>query len=146
MATYQFIKLDTSSDLYPKVVQLRQDLLRTPLGMTFSAEDLEIDQEEWIFALLNDDKPVACLQIRPLSDTLVKLRQMAVDTNYQKQGLGRLLIQKVEGYLKNNGIKNVELHARKNAKEFYLKLGYQILSDEFIEVGIPHYKMGKNLL
>jgi predicted GNAT family N-acyltransferase len=44
-----------------------------------------------------------------------------------------------------NGIHYIELHARKSVVNFYIKLGYSMIVEEFIEVGIPHYKMFKKL-
>ena len=43
------------------------------------------------------------------------------------------------------GIKKIEFHARKTAVKFYQKLGYHLEGEEFLEVGIPHFKMEKNL-
>jgi predicted GNAT family N-acyltransferase len=37
------------------------------------------------------------------------------------------------------------MHARESAVGFYEKLGYQINSDVFNEVNIPHYVMEKRL-
>jgi predicted GNAT family N-acyltransferase len=37
------------------------------------------------------------------------------------------------------------MHARKNAIGFYEKMGYQVTSEEFLEVTIPHVVMEKKL-
>ena len=39
----------------------------------------------------------------------------------------------------------MSLHARENVHKFYFKLGYRIEGDLFEEVGIPHYKMVKDI-
>jgi len=39
----------------------------------------------------------------------------------------------------------IELHARKTAVGFYLKMNYQIEPDIFTEVGLLHYRMYKSL-
>jgi len=44
-----------------------------------------------------------------------------------------------------NNFKTMILTARKTAVDFYKKVGYKVVSDEFIEITIPHYKMEKNL-
>jgi hypothetical protein len=41
------------------------------------------------------------------------------------------------------GYKRVYLHARVVAVDFYLKLGYELFGEEFIEVNIPHRHMQK---
>jgi predicted GNAT family N-acyltransferase len=36
-------------------------------------------------------------------------------------------------------------HARESALQFYSKLDYQVLCERFIEVGIPHFEISKEL-
>lgn len=43
------------------------------------------------------------------------------------------------------GAKEIRLDAQKTAEGFYRKLGYDAVSDYFIEAGIPHVKMRKVL-
>ena len=145
MPDYIFQPITFASTDYSKVVQLRSLVLRQPLGLHFTSNDLKWDQHELIFALMLKNSPIACVQIRPLSKTLVKLRQMAVNPAYQRQGLGKKLIQKVEVYLQTQGVRHIELNARKTALKFYQKLGYKITSDEFSEIGLPHFKMMKKI-
>ncbi len=145
MPDYIFQPITFASTDYSKVVQLRALVLRQPLGLQFTTHDLKSDQHELIFALMLKNSPIACVQIRPLSKTLVKLRQMAVNPAYQRQGLGKKLIQKVEVYLQTQGVRHIELNARKTALKFYQKLGYKITSDEFFEIGLPHFKMMKKI-
>jgi len=145
MPHFIFQRIDYASADYSKVVQLRSLVLRQPLGLRFSINDLKPDQHELIFALMLENKPVACVQIKPLSKTQVKLRQMAINPDFQRRGLGKMLIQKVEAYLQTQGFRNIELNARKTALEFYQKSGYKIASDEFFEIGLPHFKMIKKI-
>ena len=70
---------------------------------------------------------------------------MAVSATRQKQGLGRELITRVEAVLVKRGYARIVLHARDVAMGFYEKSGYRFTSDEFLEVGIPHYRMEKAL-
>ncbi|MEL4403078.1 GNAT family N-acetyltransferase, partial [Shewanella algae] len=65
--------------------------------------------------------------------------------NQQGKGLGRQLALHAESYARQNGYKLIHCHARDAAKDFYLKLGYKIVGDEFTEVGIKHYYMEKQL-
>jgi predicted GNAT family N-acyltransferase len=37
------------------------------------------------------------------------------------------------------------LHARKYAAAFYTVMDYQVVGDEFTEVGIPHFMMEKEI-
>jgi len=145
MTNIKFIKVSYGTTLYKKVVRLREQVLRTPLGLKFSDKDLETDKNEMIFVLTLDNQPVACVQARKLDSHTVKLRQMAVHPDFQALGLGKQLLSQTEKVLKTKNIKKIELNARKTGLKFYQKSGYDIYSDEFIEVGIPHFKMIKEI-
>jgi predicted GNAT family N-acyltransferase len=63
----------------------------------------------------------------------------------QGQGIGSQLVLFTDNYAKEKGYKLIHCNARKTAVPFYLKQGYKILGDEFLEVNIPHYYMEKIL-
>jgi hypothetical protein len=50
----------TSSPLYTKVLQLRQQVLRKPLNMNLFDEDLSKEYDETIIAIADGDKVIAC--------------------------------------------------------------------------------------
>ncbi len=134
-----------NSPEYEKMVDLRRKVLRIPLGLNFSAEDLNKDIHSYLFACFNDKKEIigCCVVDNYSKNTSFKLRQMAVDPLYQGKGIGRDLIEFVEDYAKSKKINRINLHARKIAVPFYQKLGYNIYGNEFMEVNIPHLKMEK---
>lgn len=47
--------------------------------------------------------------------------------------------------MKEKGITKMKLHGQTHAEGFYKKLGYQTASDEFMEDGIPHILMTKEI-
>lgn len=75
-----------------------------------------------------------------------QLRGMAVLDEFQKQGLGQVLVCEAEKEVEKKGGNFIWMNARKVAVKFYEKLGYAIASDEFIiETAGPHYVMYKPL-
>jgi len=141
----KFFEIDWNSDLYSLEIELRARLLRAPLGLTFASEELEAESAELHFALVDQGQVRACAVIVPLSSDLAKLRQMAVHENYQRQGLGSSLIRQIEPALQQRGFQHIELNAREEAVDFYQRLGYQTVGDRFMEVGIGHWKMHREL-
>ena len=141
----EFVEIDWNSNLYILEIELRDRLLRAPLGLTFSLEELEAESADLHFALVDQEQVRACAVIVPLSSDLAKLRQMAVHENYQRQGLGSSLIRQIESALQQRGCQNIELNAREEAVSFYQRLGYQTAGDRFMEVGIGHWKMRRQL-
>lgn len=132
---------------YDEMVLLRHRILREPLGLSFSKQDLEKDKQDFLLALfmLHTHKLVACCILTPIDDRTVKLRQMAVDESIQKTGMGTAMLSFAEYVAVKERFERIELNAREVAVGFYKKYDYEIISDKFIEVGLPHYKMEKRL-
>jgi predicted GNAT family N-acyltransferase len=142
----RFIEIEFQSDRFAEEVELRNRLLRIPLGLSLSEEEIREEAQQFHFGLINDnDQLVACAIIVPIDEHHVKFRQMAVDQDHQGRGLGARLIAAIERELVSRGIRSVEMHARSAVLEFYKKQGYREIGSEFTEVGIPHRKMIKDL-
>lgn len=135
--------VEFGSELQKKSIDLRTKILREPLGMVFTAEQLADEKDEIHIVATQNNVVLGVVVLKKMSDTLLKMRQVAVDFDLQKSGIGKKMIVFSEDYAIKNNFKKIELHARDVAKEFYLKLDYHIIGDRFIEVGIPHYEMIK---
>ncbi len=123
--------------------ELRHEVLRVPIGLSLSDEDLSQEAEQLHFGWFDGSVLLACVIAVPLSSTEVKVRQMAVRSLNQRQGHGTKIMQCLEEHLSAKGFLRFSMHARLSAVKFYEKLGYATVSDEFSEVGIPHVKMEK---
>ena len=143
MIQARIIKYGTAD--YDKMVALRYKILRAPLGLTFSAEYLEKEKEDILCVCENEGQIVGCCILTPVDKFVVQLRQMAVDDSVQKKRIGARLLLFAEESAKEIGFDKIVLHARKVAIGFYLKYNYDIVGDEFEEVGIPHFEMQKIL-
>ncbi|NDV62410.1 GNAT family N-acetyltransferase [Puniceicoccales bacterium CK1056] len=141
----EFVEFAYGSPRYEKMLVLRDEMLRKPLGLEVYAEASEAEVDYRHFGIENGDRMVACLMCVPLENDRVKIRQMAVLTQYQGRGLGRRLMEEVEALLKSDGVGRFMLHARHTAVGFYETLGYHVVGEVFEEVGIPHRQMEKTL-
>ncbi|NCU18430.1 GNAT family N-acetyltransferase [Pallidibacillus pasinlerensis] len=74
-----------------------------------------------------------------------KLERICILKSYRKLGIGKVIVQGLENIAKEKGLEKVKLHGQTHAEGFYQKLGYETASDEFMEDGIPHYLMVKEL-
>jgi predicted GNAT family N-acyltransferase len=72
--------------------------------------------------------------------------RMAVLPPYRHQGIGSALLTKLLNLARHNQITEVFLNAQTSAIGFYQQHGFQICSDEFMDAGLPHYCMRKNLI
>jgi N-acetylglutamate synthase-like GNAT family acetyltransferase len=137
--------IDHGSKEYQQMVDLRTHILRKPLGLYFSPEDLEKEKEDVLIAAYEDDQILGCCMLTQVAPDMVRLRQMAVKAGLQGKGIGRVLMQFAENIARDRGNKKLTMHARKTAAGFYEKLGYKLTGEEFTEVTIPHYIMEKQL-
>lgn len=137
--------IDHGSKEYQQMVQLRNDILRKPLGLSFEKEELEREKDEILIGAFEEDKMLGCCMLIKADPGCVRLRQMAVLNNLQGKGVGRALMQFAENIARDRGYRKIIMHARKSAIGFYEKLGYQVTGEEFQEVTIPHYVMEKEL-
>ncbi len=139
-------RIEHGSPDYKKAVDLRYLVLRKPLGLNYSQEQLSAESNEYHFIAERMGEIVGCLLLKPLENETVQMRQVAVAENFQGKGIGKLLVKHSEEFALKNGYKKIILHARDTAIEFYKSLGYSVTSEMYYEVTIPHYTMEKNLL
>ena len=127
------------------MVNLRNDVLRKPLGLSFTQEELEKEKNYILVGAFEDDVMLGCCMVIPLNDLECQLRQMAVLNTLRGKGIGRALMTFAENIARDRGFKIMRMHARSAALGFYEKLGYSTRGDEFTEITIPHYIMEKPL-
>ncbi len=137
--------IDHGSPEYQLMLRLRNEVLRKPLGLRFSPDELEREKDNILIGAFDDDEILGCCMLVEESPGVVKLRQMAVLNDLQGKGIGRALMTFAENLARDRGYRCLTMHARKNAIGFYEKMGYRVSGDEFTEVTIPHYIMEKAL-
>jgi len=137
--------IDHGTPEYRQMVKLRDDLLRKPLGLSFSNEELEKEKENMLIGAFDDDDILGCAMLVEQDPTTVRLRQMAVLNDLQGKGIGKALTIFAENLARDHGYKIINMHARTNVVGFYEKMGYKVIGDEFIEITISHYVMEKEL-
>jgi len=129
---------------YDLSVQLRREVLRWPLGLDFSDEDLEQEKSEIVLCAFSGESLVGTLNLAVVvSPNGLKMRQVAVHPDVQGTGIGRKLVDVAEQIAQQAEAGFIKLHARDTAVPFYLALGYSVEGDAFEEVGIPHRLMSK---
>jgi len=139
-------KIEFGSREHMQSLQLRNEFLRRPAGLP-ALDFFPEEEKDWQhFVIMNEDgKVVGCVVAVKKSDTMVRLRQMAVHKNYQGQGIGKSLLLFTEKELQKTGFELIVIHARKAAAGFYENSGYKYQGGEFIEVSIPHVAMTKSI-
>ena len=141
----QIRELHYDSEDYRLELDLRDAVLRKPLGMSIYNDNLEVDKHDRHIGAFAGEELVGVLVLTRLSATDVKMRQVAVLEEMQSQGVGTRMVSFAEDVASEAGYTTMVLHARKTAVPFYLKQGYFTVGDEFLEINIPHYTMWKDI-
>lgn len=138
-------QIDHGTKEYQQMVELRNEILRKPLGLVFDPEELARENEDILIAAFEEDKMLGCCLLTKVDNQCVRLRQMAVQNNLQGKGIGSAMMNYAENVARDAGYNKVIMDARKTAIGFYEKLGYKVTSNEFEEITIHHLIMEKKL-
>lgn len=146
MNEFHFVPVEFLSPEYDECVHLRDKVLRKPLKLEFTLDQLEDEHNQFHFALYDKSfSLIGCLSFKVVDSHTLKMRQVAVEKAYQSRGHGTEMVRKAEQWAVRMGYSQIELHARDQAVAFYTKLNYQFVGELFVEVGIPHRTMTKTL-
>jgi len=138
-------QIDHGSKEYKQMIALRMEILRKPLGLSFSDDELAKEKEDILIGAFDEEKILACCLLTKIDNTTIKLRQMAVQNNLQGKGIGASMMSFAETVARDKGYKKLMMHARNTAIGFYEKFDFKVKGNEFIEVNVPHHVMEKRL-
>ncbi len=130
---------------YQALVALRRRVLRLPLGLDFTPGQLAGEAADLHLGAWEEDRLQGCLLLTDRGGGVVQMRQVCVEPELQRSGVGMALVRESEAEARRRGFRQMILHARDTAVGFYLRLGYAAVGGPFVEVSIPHQEMTKDL-
>jgi predicted GNAT family N-acyltransferase len=133
------------SDLYSQAVGLREAILRRPLGLVVTAEELADDLLRVHFCATSYGAVVGTVSLRPLDGEAIQLKQMAVAEERRRERIGAQLLASAEDWARRHGFRLMVLNARLGAEGFYARYGYLAEGEPFDENTLPHVRMTKTL-
>lgn len=141
------IDVDFGSSRYDELVELRYKVLLEPLGLKFLDMYREKEMNYLHIGCVEslDDNLVGGLMLVPVNDEEIRLMQVAVDSKYQREGVGREMVKYAEKRAREAGYSRIVMHAMLSVVHFYEKLGYRQEGDIFEENGITFARMVKDL-
>lgn len=139
--------IDNTLDL-EKAFEIRKEIFVKEQLVPLEDELDEYDNldSNCIHVLLSyNDAPVGTGRVRKVGD-YAKIERICVIKGYRKYGIGKEIVFALEQAALNKNWNFALLHGQTHAKMFYEKLGYVTASEEFMEDGIPHILMKKDLI
>lgn len=140
--------------MHVKIVENEQELQDAySVRKTVFVEEQNVSVEEEIdeheesathFVLYDSATPIGAGRFRVL-DGIGKVERICVLKDYRGTGAGKVVMNGIEQFADGQGIGSLKLNAQTHAIPFYSKLGYEVVSEEFLDAGIPHKTMKKTL-
>lgn len=146
MKTFKIIEPQSESD-YNDYYRIRYEILRKPWNQPEKSTKDDTESSS-VHLLVKDEtgKPVATGRMQFNSEDEAQIRSMAVIDEMQGNGIGSLLINRLEEIALERKIKRITLDARENAVRFYMRNGYTVIEPSYLLFGIiKHFKMQKDL-
>ena len=94
---------------------------------------------------LHQGQVIATGRLVVREDATAQIGRMAVRQPWRRHGVGGLILQSLEEEARAQGLTQAVLHAQEYVKSFYAGHGYREHGETFLEVGIPHIEMRKQL-
>jgi predicted GNAT family N-acyltransferase len=101
----------------------------------------EYDETALHFLARHDGEPVGTARVLLKPDG-AKITRVAVRKSARGLGIGAALMRHIEA---NVAAQQFMLDAQTHALPFYQSLGYKPVGEEFLEAGIPHFRMFKTI-
>ncbi len=92
------------------------------------------------------EKPVAtCRILWEPHDEFATLGRLCVLPGYRHTGIGSEVLAFAEDTVRSQGVKELRVHAQVHAEQFYAQNGYTPYGERFVEAGIWHVSMKKEV-
>lgn len=140
-------KTPLDEEEFRRYYQLRWEVLRKPWGQPMGSEKAD-DEETSIHGMMVDeeDHVLAVSRLHFNTPTEGQIRFMGVRDDCRGMGIGMQLLLEMEKIAVAKGMRQIRLHAREHAVDFYKNASYTIEKDSYILFGeIQHYEMLKVL-
>ncbi|MDR2902585.1 MAG: GNAT family N-acetyltransferase [Lactobacillales bacterium] len=128
----KIIQITPADPYYKDMIALRKALLWDAFNLPVDPDITRRDEKDLLFVAIDKDRVIGSVILR-LSSLPPRASQLAVDKAYQKRGVGRKLMEKVEKAAIKVKINPLSLYAHPGSYLFYKKLGYEEVGSWFCE-------------
>ncbi|MGB8698606.1 MAG: GNAT family N-acetyltransferase [Thermosynechococcaceae cyanobacterium] len=140
------IKTCLFADEIPAIRRIRETVFQDEQGIDPQLEWDGLDEQSiHLVAQIGDDR-AGVARLREIEDgATLKLERLAVLADYRHQGIGSELVHTAIAYSREQGYRQMIIHAQSTTVRFYEHLGFTAMGDPFDEAGIAHLKMKRAL-
>lgn len=122
------IRTPKTKEEFKAYYELRYQILRKPWGQIRDTEKDDYEPISQHFMAVDEDNGeiVGVIKVFEKESEVGWMSHLAVHKDYQKRGVGRLLVQAVEKQARENGFKRLGCLSRLNTTKYFEKFGFQI--------------------
>ena len=120
------IKQPETPEEFKSYFNLRYRILRAPWGEPEGSEVDDIEDQCFHIMAMDNKKTIAVGRLQYNSADHAQIRYMAVEKEYEGNGIGRMIVNTLEQQARNKNIDTIMLDAREPAVGCYQKFGYRI--------------------
>ena len=99
-----------------------------------------MDEKAIHFLVFKDEEAIGCARAIVIKSQM-QLGRMAVLKEYRGQGAGSTLIEKAIVTAKLKQLSGIHISAQCNAINFYVKFGFEVMGDTYLDAEILHCDM-----
>ena len=99
-----------------------------------------MDKKAIHFLVFKDEEAIGCARAIVIKSQM-QLGRMAVLKEYRGQGAGSTLIEKAIVTAKLKQLSSIQISAQCNAINFYVKFGFEVMGDTYLDAEILHRDM-----
>lgn len=135
-----------AAEEYAKTLELRNKVMRIPLGLSIYDEDFSSEQEALMVGMFEGENLLG-VGVMSNNGPEYKLEYLCIDSEIQSCGIGANLLERLEAMAKEQGAEKILMDARVSAQKFYARHGYEAVGDIFLLEYAPveHIVMEKKL-
>lgn len=130
--------------------EIRRAVFTVENGIAQSVEQDELDGPDSPdspcrhFVVERDGNAVGALRCTFPAQGVVQLQRFCILSHVRGRGVGRAALAALEDYYRPT-MHRIELDAKFHVEGFYRACGYRTISEKFVEAGVEHVKMRKDL-
>ena len=127
-----------------QALELRERVFCGEQGVSLEAERDGRDGDGAHLVAVDGGRIVATCRLLVQRD-VVRLSRMAVEPDFRRRGLGTAILAAAEDWSLAAGAQRISLHAQLPVRRLYEGLGYRPRGRPFVEEGIEHVLMEKDI-
>lgn len=134
---------DLSVDELYDILKLRSEIFVVEQNCVYNDLD-DLDKEATHQFLRKSGRIVAYARLLPPGTRFpdYSIGRVVVKQSERGTGIGIQLMREAKKFMKNVwGATRIKVSAQKYLRKFYEDLGFQVVTDEYLEDGIPHFGM-----